>query len=523
MSKILLTGASGYIGSHLKNKLKKDHEVIAISRNTHNKTDEENVTWKSADLFDLKEITKVMKDVDTAIYLVHSMMPSAKLTQASFEDMDALLADNFARAAQKQGVKHIVYMSGLTPENDELSAHLRSRLECEKILGDYGIPVSTLRAGLIIGAKGSSYPILKRLVERLPAMVLPSWAYNKIVPVAIDDVIDGLAALVNRTPKDNEAIDITGPEVMNYKTLIQRTANVLDKRKRLPMLDLPIIPIIVSRYWVQLISNVPKEMVYLLMNSLIHDMVPPRKRVVSNLSVGNITFEDSVKRALREEQKTSKKKSDSRNSQSFGRMHQEIKDVRAITRFKIPEGYSIKDVTIEYAKFINNITLHLVKGTINEREFNMNLPFINKFILKMERDEADSTEDMVVYNIVGGYLAHSNDGGNARFEFRRIRNTNEGIIALQEYEPTLPWVVYKLTQAKAHKTVMNIFKNKMARLAQQKNVKDETYISNRVTIGVTVASTFVIGSAVGFQLFKKHQIKKNTMENADYMIKGQWS
>ena len=84
--------------------------------------------------FDLDEVTKVMKDVDTAIYLVHSMMPSAKLTQASFEDMDALLADNFARAAQKQGVKHIVYMSGLIPENDELSAHLRSRLECEKIL-----------------------------------------------------------------------------------------------------------------------------------------------------------------------------------------------------------------------------------------------------------------------------------------------------------------------------------------------------------------------------------------------------
>ena len=145
----------------------------------------------------------------------------------------------------------------------------------------------------------------------------------------------------------------------------------------------------------------------------------------------------------------------------------------------------------------------------------MNLPFINKFILKMERDEADSTEDMVVYNIVGGDLAHSNDGGNARFEFRRIRNTNEGIIALQEYEPTLPWVVYKLTQAKAHKTVMNIFKNKMTRLAQQKNVKDEKNMSNRVTIGVTVASAFVIGSAVGFQLFKKYQIKKSTMSNAE--------
>ena len=305
MSKILLTGASGYIGGHLKDKLKDQHEIIAISRNTSNKQNEENVTWKSADLFDLDEITEVMEGIDTAIYLVHSMMPSAKLTQANFEDMDALLADNFARS-EKQGVKHIVFMSGLIPDDNHLSAHLRSRLECEKILGDYGIPVSTLRAGLIIGAKGSSYPILKRLVERLPAMVLPSWAYNMIAPVAIEDVIDGLAALVERSPSENESIDISGPETMNYKELIQRTAKVLDKP--LPMLDLPIIPIIVSRYWVQLISSVPKEMVYPLMNSLIHDMVPHDKRIVPKLSLGNITFEDSVKRALDEEKEEKRRR-----------------------------------------------------------------------------------------------------------------------------------------------------------------------------------------------------------------------
>ena len=130
-------------------------------------------------------------------------------------------------------------------------------------------------------------------------MVLPSWAYNMIAPVAIEDVIDGLAALVERSPSENESIDISGPETMNYKELIQRTAKVLDKP--LPMLDLPIIPIIVSRYWVQLISSVPKEMVYPLMNSLIHDMVPHDKRIVPKLSLGNITFEDSVKRALDEE------------------------------------------------------------------------------------------------------------------------------------------------------------------------------------------------------------------------------
>ena len=127
-------------------------------------------------------------------------------------------------------------------------------------------------------------------------MVLPSWAYNMIAPVAIEDVIDGLAALVERSPSENESIDISGPETMNYKELIQRTAKVLDKP--LPMLDLPIIPIIVSRYWVQLISSVPKEMVYPLMNSLIHDMVPHDKRIVPKLSL-EILHLKIVKRAFR--------------------------------------------------------------------------------------------------------------------------------------------------------------------------------------------------------------------------------
>lgn len=241
MKKILLTGASGYIGSHLMEKLKENHDIIAISRNIDNKKNERNVTWKSADLFDLAEINDVMEGIDTAIYLVHSMMPSAKLTQASFEDMDAILADNFAKAARQNGVKHIVFMSGLIPNDDQLSPHLRSRLECERILGSYGVPVTTLRAGLIIGSKGSSYPILKTLVERLPALVLPKWAYNQTVPVAIDDVIQGLYKVVSRSPKVNEAIDIGGPLHMTYKDLFKQTAEVLDKR--LPMIDLPIIPI----------------------------------------------------------------------------------------------------------------------------------------------------------------------------------------------------------------------------------------------------------------------------------------
>lgn len=122
------------------------------------------------------------------------------------------------------------------------------------------------------------------MIERLPAMILPNWAHNMIAPVSIDDVIDKLAMLVERSPQENEAFDITGPKVMNYQELFERTAAILDKR--LPTLNLPIIPIWLSRFWVRLISQVPKEMVYPLMDSLVHDMIPQPERIKPEISLG---------------------------------------------------------------------------------------------------------------------------------------------------------------------------------------------------------------------------------------------
>lgn len=471
MGKILLTEASGYIGSHLKDKLKVNHEIIAISRNAQNKKNEKNVTWKSADLFDLDAITEVMEGIDTAIYLGHSMKTSAKLTQANFEDMDALLADNVGRAAKKHGVKHIIFMSGIITNDSHLSLHLKCRLECEKILRYYGVPVSTLRAGLIIDSNGSSYPIFKRMIERLPAMILPNWAYNMIEPVSVDDVIDKLAMLVERSPKENEVFNITRPKVMNYQELFERTATIFDKR--LSTLHLPTIPIRLSRCWI-------KE---------------------------KMNGEENVKKALKEKQDEQQiittKQSKPKSNQN---KRDEVKDVRAMTRFRIPESYSIQDVTREYAEFINNITLHLVNGTINEHEFNIQLPLIRKCILKMKRDNHDSINEMIVYKIVGGDLAMVKDSSNARFEFRRILDTNEGIAALQGYEPILPWGVYKFTQAIAHKFVMGVFKQYMNHLASYEKDKQDSV--NKIFTNLAMTTGVMFGACVGTRIYNKVLAKK---------------
>ncbi|COP49674.1 NAD-dependent epimerase/dehydratase [Streptococcus pneumoniae] len=498
MKKILLTGASGYIGSHLMNKLKDNYEIIAISRNIENKSNEQNVTWKAADLFDLNEITEVMEDIDIAIYLVHSMMPSAKLTQASFEDMDALLADNFAKAASYNKVQHIVFMSGLIPNTNELSPHLRSRLECEQILGSYGVPVSTLRAGLIIGSKGSSYPILKKLVERLPGLLLPKWAYNITLPVAIDDVIDGLYKIVERNPNENESIDIGGPSHMTYKDLFKQTAEVLDKR--LPTIDLPIIPIWLSKYWVKLISGVPKEMVYPLMDSLIHDMIRNDENIVKDISIGKIEYKESVRNALEEETKTQKKGKSSRKS--------DIKDVRAISRVVLPKDVNMIQLAESYANFLNRITLNVVNSDFNEDNFTISVPCLNKDLLLLSKDFKASNNERILYRIVGGDFASDSDGGNARLEFRRLPNSDACIIALQEYEPTLPWWVYKYTQAKVHKSVMNLFKFK---INSQKTNKGEYFNMKKFILPIVITGAIVL-KVYGV---KKYLARKNNMSNAE--------
>lgn len=470
--KILLTGASGYIGGNLLQSLKEDHEIIAISRSTKNKKNEDNVTWKEADLYSQIDIENVMTDIDIAIYLVHSMQPSSKLSQAKFKDMDAILADNFAWAAKQQGVKRIIYLSGIIPDDDKLSEHLNSRLECEKILGSYGIPVSTLRAGLIVGPKGSSFPILYNLVKRLPGLSLPAWAYNRTHPVALKDVLEGLTKVVKRKANKNEAIDIGGPEEKTYKQLFEETAEVVGKK--LPMIDVPIIPIFLSKLWVRLIAQKPKEMVYPLLESLTHNMVMRQENYVEGISNAPTTFKESVRIALDGEMDHA-----TRPKQNMLKKKDLIKnDVKSVQRIRIPEQWSIDDVANYYINWLSRIGGKFITTRVRDAETTITLPLFKTPTLILERSESRSYEDRILYYIKGGRFSQERTDGRARLEFRRILDTNEVLIAIHEYEPTLPWFVYTLTQAKVHLLVMRAFGFETRILANTLDSKYAKYASS---------------------------------------------
>ena len=296
---VVVAGATGFIGERLISRLLPSVRVHALSRRARTgftNGESEGPLWIACDLFSMRDTRSAVEGADIAVYLVHSMLPSARLTQGSFHDMDLILADNFARACAHAGVKKIVYLSGLVPEAEDLSAHLASREEVERALQSYGAQVVSLRAGMIVGAGGSSFRMLYKLVERLPWMVCPAWTQSQMQPIDVEDVVELLARCVEQPDVSPGAYDIGGPDIYSYRNLIQETGRVLDREVRI--MDFPYVAPSLSVLWVCLVTRTPRALVGPLVESLRHDMVARDRALQDQLDVPGTPFDVSVKRAV---------------------------------------------------------------------------------------------------------------------------------------------------------------------------------------------------------------------------------
>ncbi len=216
MSRILVTGATGFIGRRLVPALiEKGHEVRAMTRRPEAYDGPGDPV--GADVNDADSLTAPLEGVDVAYYLVHS------LDDADFERKDAEAARAFAKAAADQGVRQIIYMGGLG-DDGELSAHLRSRRQVEGLLGETGVPVTVLRAAIVVGAGGISWEITRQLVKNLPAMVVPKWATTMTQPIALDDVIRYLVGVLGEDAALGQTYEIGGPDRLTYVDMLRLAA-----------------------------------------------------------------------------------------------------------------------------------------------------------------------------------------------------------------------------------------------------------------------------------------------------------
>ncbi|PLX84025.1 MAG: DUF2867 domain-containing protein [Desulfuromonas sp.] len=258
---ILVAGATGYIGGRLAPRLlEAGYRVRAVVR-TPSKlagrpwADHPALEIVRGDLLDGGSMTSAAEGCWAAFYLVHSMNPKV----ADFAETDRRAARNMAEAAEACGLERIVYLSGLGEESDELSEHLLSRTEVARILGDGAVPVTVLRAAMIIGSGSASFEILRYLVDRLPVMVTPRWVDTPCQPIGIRNVLAYLIGCLECPETAGETFDIGQPEVVTYRQLMRIYAEEAGLHRRL-ILPVPVLTPRLSSYWIHLVTPVPSAL-----------------------------------------------------------------------------------------------------------------------------------------------------------------------------------------------------------------------------------------------------------------------
>ena len=266
---ILVTGSSGFIGKKLLNKLTgSGYTVTAMSRSKY--PDTENVKRVQADAFDVDSLVTATNGIETAFYLLHSMEGSKK-EWAEFANREKQQAENFLKAATESGVKRIIYLGGLVNEGLELSKHMKSRHDVGKILASGNIPVTELRASVIVGAECGSYAMLRYLVERLPLMVCPKWVKSQTQPIAVDNVVDYLIGAMKNSETTGKILEIGGPDIMTYEQLMRLYSSILNRN--LNVIQIPFLTPRLSSYWIDLVTPVKASLARPLVDSLVHDSV----------------------------------------------------------------------------------------------------------------------------------------------------------------------------------------------------------------------------------------------------------
>ena len=457
--KVLIAGASGFIGRNLIERLllESDLEVVALSRRKR-VSDHPKLKWVQCDLFSMKDIERAMEGCDQAYYLVHSMLPSADLSQGSFYDFDLILADNFARCAKRFGLKHIIYLGGMIPKSDQLSWHLKSRLEVEEALSESGCPVTRLRAGLIIGRNGSSFEILQNLVKRLPFMVCPAWTRTESQPIALSEILEVLQLCLHREFVGGRIYDVAGPDVLTYQNLIVQTANAMGAKRRIVSFNL--VPISLSRLWVTLITGAPKDLVYPLVLSLKHRMVADPEQAWTLWRGPRIHMDQALTLAVESAgQARIRKQTQPLASTPALNPH----EVRSIQRLRHPSGKSAEWVANEYFQWLPTLFVFVLRVTLHENQATFSLFSKRIKLLILEKSVERSTPDRTLLYIKGGLLV-SKEMGRGRLEFREALRGRVILAAIHEFIPALPWNIYRFTQAILHLWVMRLFDHHLARI-----------------------------------------------------------
>jgi uncharacterized protein YbjT (DUF2867 family) len=289
--KVVVAGASGFVGRRLCVALAgAGHHVAAMTRNPAGYAGAGRPVH--GDVHDPASLDDALAGCEAAYYLVHS------LSETDFEGKDAAAAVAFGHAAARAGLGRIIYLGGLGDDGDALSAHLRSRRLVEKLLGSAGVPVTVIRAGIIIGHGGLSWELTRQLVERLPVMVTPRWVATRTQPIAADDIVRYLVGVLTLPEAEGRVFEAGGPEVLQYVTMLRRVAAL--EGRPLPVLPVPLLTPRLSSLWLTVVTDVDTAVGRALVDSMTNEVIVRDASIRALIPFDPMPYDDAVRTALSE-------------------------------------------------------------------------------------------------------------------------------------------------------------------------------------------------------------------------------
>jgi uncharacterized protein YbjT (DUF2867 family) len=278
--KILVTGASGYVGGRLVRQLLNQNFAVRVMVRDKNKISGQSwinqVEIAQGNANDFESVKAALTGVHTAFYLLHSINLGS-----NFDEIEAAMARNFATAAEEAGVSQIIYLGGIANDK-QISQHLESRANTGRQLASGKVPVIEMRAGIIIGSGSASFEMLRHLTHRLPVMTTPKWVSNRTQPIAIRDVLWYLSSAAALKTPVGGVFDIGGPAVLSYADMMQMFAKISGLRRRW-IIKVPVLSPALSSLWIGLVTPVPTALARPLVHSLISEVVADPNKSISAL------------------------------------------------------------------------------------------------------------------------------------------------------------------------------------------------------------------------------------------------
>lgn len=297
--RVLVTGATGYVGGRLVPRLAEaGYNVVAAGRSlpklrARRWANDERVELLQLDVLDVNNLRQACQGCEVIYYLVHSMEPGNR----NFAETDRIAAENVVQVAAETGVRRIIYLGGLGDDNVHLSKHLRSRAEVGKILSAGVVPVTVLRAGMIIGSGSASFEILRYLVERLPVMITPKWVVTPSQPISIRNVLEYLIGCLKNEDTSGRTFDIGGPEVLTYRTIMEIYAQEAGLGKRL-IIPVPVFTPRLSSYWIHLVTPVPAALARPLAEGLRNPVVCKEDKITQLLPQHLLACREAIRLSI---------------------------------------------------------------------------------------------------------------------------------------------------------------------------------------------------------------------------------